>query len=135
MMKTRKEESVMLKSVIRPVLIGVLIGAVCCLAVLLVLSIAAASIDIPPAAVVPLATVGAAVGAFVGGFVSAKVARRNGWIIGAVSAFFLFVMSMLAGLGLFSQMNMGFVGIKLLVMLACGMVGGIFAVNSGNKKR
>lgn len=125
----------MLKSVVRPMLIGVLLGGVGCLAVLLLMAVAASSFDIPPVAVVPLATVAAAIGAFVGGFVSAKIAGRNGWIIGALSAFLLFVISMLAGIGLYRQMDMGFVGVKLLIMLACGMVGGIFAVNANGKKR
>lgn len=125
----------MLKSVIRPILIGVLIGAVVCLIILLLMAVAAVYFDIPPAAVVPLATVAAALGALVGGFTAAKIASRNGWFIGALSALFLFAMSMLAGIGLFSQMNMGYVGIKLLVMLACGMVGGMFAVNMRVRKR
>ncbi len=125
----------MLKGILYPILLGALIGSVGCLAVLLLLAIVAAGMDIPPVAVVPLATIGAAVGAFLGGLTSAKIAGRNGWLVGVITAGILFVMSMLAGGGLFSQMNMGFVGIKLLVMIACGMTGGILAVNSGKKRK
>lgn len=134
-MKTHKEESTMIKVFLRPTLIGLLIGIVSCLLVLLVLAAAAASFDIPPAAVVPLAIVATAVGAFAGGFGAAKAAGRNGWLVGGITAVLLFVVSLLSGLGLFQNIDGSFVLIKALVMLACGLVGGVLAVNSGKKKK
>ncbi len=125
----------MLNGFVRPLLIGVLAGILVCLAVLLLISATATTIDIPVAAVVPLATVATAVSAFFGGFASAKFSRRNGWLMGLLSSLMLFVISMFAGTGLFDQMDGSFAFTKALIMLVCGMVGGILAVNSTSGKK
>lgn len=129
------KESAMLKGFIRPLLIGILVGILVCLGALMLLSAAATTIDIPVAAVVPLATVATALGAFFSGFSSAKVSGRNGWLMGLLSSLVLYAVSMFAGTGLFDQMDGSFAFTKALIMLACGMVGGILAVNSGKQRR
>ncbi len=123
----------MLVSFFRPLLVGLVTGALTVLVVLLLLATAATAYDIPSAAVVPLATVANAIGALGSGFASAKVNKRTGWLIGLLSAFVLFVFSSAAGLGLYAHIDGSFLIIKLLIMLACGMVGGIFAVNTGKR--
>jgi len=123
----------MLIHVVRPILIGLVVGGASVLIVLLALSAAAVFFDIPSAVVLPLSTVANAIGALVGGFVSARINKRNGWLFGLLSALFLFLFSTAAGLGLFSDTDGTFLMIKALIMLACGMVGGIFAVNSGKR--
>ncbi len=125
----------MLKHIIRPLLIGVLVGAVATLAVLLLMSFLASSIDIPIAAVLPLATVANAIGSFLCGFSCAKTSGRNGWLLGLLSSFLLFLITTVAGLNLYETVDGSFLMIKALIMLACGMVGGIFAVNSGKQHR
>lgn len=130
-MNTRKEESIMLVRLSRPLLIGLVAGALTVLVTLAILAATATAYDIPSAAVVPLATVANALGAFVGGFVCARINKRNGWLSGLLSALVLFLFSTAAGFGLYSQIDGVFLTVKALIMLACGMVGGIFAVNTG----
>lgn len=120
---------------VRPALIGVIVGGLCCLLVLLMMAALLSAQDIPQVAVVPLAALATAAGALVGGFAAAKVSGKNGWLIGGVTALLLFLLTMVSGFGLFGQLNGGFILIKLAIMLACGMVGGIIAVNVGKKRK
>ncbi len=125
----------MLVHFFRPLLIGLVVGALAVLVTLLLLSAVATVYDIPSAAVVPLATLSNAIGAFGAGFACAKVNKRNGWLSGLLAALVLFVFSTAAGFGLFAQIDGSFLIIKALIMLACGMVGGIFAVNTGKRHK
>ena len=124
----------MLVSFLRPLLVGLVVGAVTVLVTLMLLAFIATSYDIPPNAVVPLATISNALGASIGGFAGAKTNKRNGWLLGILSAFALFVFSTLAGFALYDQTDGTFLFIKALIMIACGMVGGMFAVNTGKRK-
>lgn len=124
----------MYRGFIRPVLIGLLTGTAACLLLLFAMAAAATSFDIPISAVVPLATIAAAIGAFVGGFVAAKVSRKNGWLLGLLTAAVLFIVTMACGFAFFSELDPPFMTVKFAVMLACGMVGGMVAVNA-NKRR
>lgn len=128
-MKTRKEESALLMGFVRPTLIGVIVGGLCCLLVLLILAALLSAQNIPQVAVVPLASLATAAGALAGGFTAAKISGKNGWLIGGVTALLLFLLTMVSGFGLFGQLDGGFILIKLAVMLVCGMIGGILAVN------
>ena len=123
----------MLMHFFRPLLIGLVVGGCAVLAVLLALSAIATVYDIPAAIILPLATFANAFGAFFGGFTSAKINKRNGWLFGLLSSVCLFLFSTMAGLALFSDTNGTFLLIKAFIMLACGMVGGILAVNLGKR--
>ena len=120
---------------IRSVLIGLVVGALTVLLSLLILSAIATAYDLPSASVIPLATVSNALGAFTGGFACAKTNRRTGWLLGVVAAFMLFVFSTAAGFNVFTESDGSFLLIKALIMTACGMVGGIFAVNTGKRRK
>lgn len=122
---------------IRSVLIGLITGAITVLLSLLILSLIATTYDLPTALVVPLATVTNAFGAFIAGLAGAAANKRSGWLLGILSAFALFVFSTAAGFNIFSQSDGSFLLIKAFIMIACGMVGGIFAVNirKPHKKR
>ena len=123
----------MLKCFLYPILLGIIIGIIVSLSVLLALSVAASSLDIPPVAVIPLAVVSNALGAAVSAFV-AKFGKRNGWLLGSISALILFLVTTAAGFGLYHTADGAFLAIKASIMLACGMVGGIVAVNSKKKR-
>ena len=124
----------MLKCFLYPILLGIIIGIIVSLSVLLALSVAASSLDIPPVAVIPLAVVSNALGAAVSAFVAAKFGKRNGWLLGSISALILFLVTTAAGFGLYHTADGAFLAIKASIMLACGMVGGIVAVNSKKKR-
>ena len=74
-MKSHKEDSsAMVKRFLRPVIIGAVVGALCCTLLLAVMAAIVASQDIPKAAITPMAIVAAAAGAFFGGFAAARIA-------------------------------------------------------------
>ncbi len=125
----------MLKHFVRPILLGLVIGALTLLAVLIALAFLAVQVDLPPSLVVPLATIANALGAFAGGFTAARSNGRNGWFIGLVAALVLFLLSTVSGFALYSQIDGSFLIIKAMIMLACGMVGGMLAVNFCKRKK
>ena len=80
-MKSRSEDTAMVKKILRPVLVGACMGAVVCLLLLLLMAAVIAAVDVPKAAITPLAVVASAVGAFVGGIVAAKIAKEKGCLL------------------------------------------------------
>lgn len=134
-MTSRNHDLGILKGVLKPVSIGLCIGAITCLIVLMLTAAVATLVDVPFAAVVPLATIASAIGAFVSGIASAKISGRNGWLMGLFCAMLLFVISLIAGLACYRQVDASFLVIKLLILLSCGIAGGVLAVNTKKKKR
>ncbi len=120
----------MLKGIVKPLLYGTVAGSLACLLALLMLAWAAVVWSIPHAYVVPLGVAAAVLGAWFGGFTGAAVAGRNGWMIGLMVALILFLVSVIAGIGIFRSVSATFMLLKCLCMLACGMLGGIMAVNT-----
>lgn len=82
-MKSRSEDTAMVKKILRPVLVGACMGAVVCLLLLLMMAAVIAAVDVPKAAITPLAIVASAVGAFIGGVIAAKIAKEKGMLFGA----------------------------------------------------
>ena len=132
-MKSRKEDTAMVKKLLRPVLIGTGVGAICCLVVLLLLATIMATKDVPKAAITPMAVVAAAVGAFIGGIVSARIAKEKGLLFGAACGLVLYLLVMIAGFSVLKDIRGGYAFIKLAVLIVCAAIGGIVGVNA--KKR
>jgi len=125
----------MIIRVLRPVLIGVLVGILGCIAVLLAMAFVASTVDIPPAFVVPLSAIASSFGALSGAFTAARITGRNGWLIGLLTAFLMMILSAVVGVGMYSPVDGGFLLIRSLIMLACGLVGGMVAVNLGKRNK
>ena len=86
--------------------------------------------SLPHGYVLPLAVAATAGGAFAAGWCSAKIMARNGWLVGLLVSFILFSLTMLAGAGLYHEWQGMYMLIKCVIMLACGMLGGMIAVNT-----
>lgn len=125
----------MITGFLRPVLIGVLLGILGCMGVLVILAVCASTVDIPLPLVVPLSTVAAAFGTFIGSFAAAKFSGRNGWLIGLLTALLLVGLLTIVGVGFRSPIDGGFLLTRTLIMLACGPVGGMLAVNIGRRNK
>jgi len=134
-MNSRKEHLTFASTLIRPILIGTLVGVAACMLLLFLAAYVASAFDIPQAVIVPLATVIAAMASFVGAFVGAKVAEKNGWLIGGMIGIVLFLVSIVAGIGFFDHLNGAFMLVKASVMVATGIIGGIVAVNCGGRRK
>ena len=128
-MKSRKEDTAMVKKLLRPVLIGACIGALCCMVVLLLLSAFMAAKDIPQSAVVPMAVIAAAFGAFIGGMVSARIAKMKGLLYGAACGLVLYLLVMIAGFAFLKDIRGWYALIKLAILVGSASVGGVIGVN------
>ncbi len=133
----QKHERSYLRFFCRPLLFGIPIGSITIVLLLLLFSAIAVNVDLPFAVVLPLAMIAVAIGSFVGAYFAAKIAKRNGWLIGLINAFVMYLLSVLAGFAFFRAIDSEFVWIKAAVMLATGLLGGVLAVNSvvGKKRR
>lgn len=127
-MNTRKEPGPAWR-IGRPVLWGVAVGGVVTVLLLLLMAVGMTARDLPQAAVAPLATVAAAIGAFVGGLTAARIARQQGWLLGALCGVLLYALIWLTGLTHIGDMQATGVLIKWAILIACGAVGGIMGVN------
>lgn len=114
---------------IRALLIGVAAGTLVCLLLLFIMAAIVASQDIPTVAVTPMAVIAASIGALVGGFFSARIARKNGLLVGVLCGLLLYGLILLAGTIFFQDADSSFWLIKLAIFAACGGVGGILGVN------
>lgn len=133
-MKPRKEDSsAIIKRVLRPVVIGTVIGAGGCLLILLLMAAVMASSDIPKAAVTPMAVAAAAIGAFISGIVAARISPEKGLMLGAVCGLLLYLLVMLAGFAVLREIRGAYAVVKLAVMIGCAALGGVLGVNMGKR--
>jgi putative membrane protein (TIGR04086 family) len=123
------------KTLIKPAVWGIALGMVVTFLFLLLLAFFLTLHDFPASAAVPLVSIAAGVGALVGGFVAAKIHGSNGAFLGAVTGLALFVIvliaSMFSGSGGFTVFTL----LKLIIMLLSASIGGIFAMNVGQKRK
>ena len=129
-MKSHKEDSsAMVKRFLRPVIIGAVVGALCCTLLLAVMAAIVASQAIPKAAITPMAIVAAAAGAFFGGFAAARIAKEKGLLIGGACGLLLFILVALAGFAFLKEIRGAYILVKLAVMLVLSALGGVIGVN------
>lgn len=114
---------------LRPLLVGTAVGIIGCVAMLLLSAALVKSVDVPRAAITPLAIVAAAVGAFLAGLTAAAIARRRGLLVGALCGLLLFLLILLAGFTRFGGVSGTTSLIKLAVLLVAGGLGGVLGVN------
>lgn len=114
---------------LRPLLIGVAVGIVCCTLLLLVMAAVVNAVDVPRAATVPMAVTAAALGAFAAGLTAALIARRHGLIIGAVSGALLWLVILIAGFIQYAGVDGGYALLKAAVLIVMGGLGGVLGVN------
>lgn len=128
-MNTQSTTRTVLQQWVRPLLVGLCVGVLCCTLLLLLAALAIQSVEIPRAAVTPLATVAAGIGAFAGGLAAALAAGRRGLVMGALCGILLFVIILLAGLARATGIDPGYAAIKLAVLTVAGAIGGVLGVN------
>ncbi len=128
-MNTRKENLSVLSRILRPVMIGAGVGILVCLVLLLAAAAILASVQLPQAAVTPIAMVVLSVAALVSGFVAARIARERGLLYGAGCGMLLFLITAIAGLGAEQTAQGSLLLLKLALAAGCGALGGIVGVN------
>lgn len=114
---------------LRPLLIGVAVGIVCCMLLLLAMAAVVKAVDVPRAATLPMAVAAAAIAAFAAGLTAALIARRHGLIIGAASGALLFLVILIAGFIRYTGVDGGYALLKAAVLIVMGGLGGVLGVN------
>ncbi|HPR40183.1 MAG TPA: TIGR04086 family membrane protein [Oscillospiraceae bacterium] len=105
--------------------LGILIAA----ALMALMSFALAKIDLPAAAVFPMAMVAIGAGSFAGGFLAAQINGSNGLLCGAVAGVLMFLVIWAAG-GIFGIGDFSFQAFVRLALTECAaLIGGIIGVN------
>ena len=123
------------KVLIKPVVWGIAIGTVVTFLFLLLLAFFLTLQDFPASAAVPLVSVAAGVGSLIGGFVAAKIHGKSGAFLGAVTGLALFIIVLLASMFSGSGGFTAFTLLKFVIMLLSACIGGIFAMNVGQKRK
>ena len=114
---------------LRPVLVGVAVGLIGCIGLLMLMALIVQSVDVPRAAILPLAIVAAAIGAFLAGLTAAAVAGQKGLLLGAACGLVLWLLILLAGVARYEGVSGGNALIKLAAFLLAGGIGGVLGVN------
>ena len=114
---------------VRPLLVGLCVGVLCCTLLLLLAAFLIRSVEIPRAAVTPLAVAAAGIGAFAAGLAAALTAGQRGLVTGALCGLLLFIIILLAGLFRSSGIDLGYTAVKCAVLTVAGAVGGVLGVN------
>lgn len=114
---------------LRPLLVGTAIGVIVCVAALLLMAALVRTVDVPRAAVLPLAIAAAAAGAFAGGLAAAAAAGQRGLAVGALCGLVLYLLILLAGFIHYSGVSGGTAVLKLAVLIVAGGLGGVLGVN------
>ena len=114
---------------LRPVLVGVAVGLIGCIGALMLMALIVRSVDVPRAAILPLAIVAAAVGAFLAGLTAAAIAKQKGLLLGAVCGLVLWLLILLAGFTRYAGVSGGSTAIKLAALVLSGGIGGVLGVN------
>ena len=114
---------------LRPALIGVAVGLIVCIGLLMLMALVVQSVDVPRAAILPLAIIAAALGAFAAGLTSAAVAGQKGLMLGFVCGLALWLLILIAGVARYEGVSGGNALIKLAALVLSGGIGGVLGVN------
>ncbi len=130
MRKNKKETAANpILHILRPVIIGTLLGAVFCMLLLVGAALIMASSGRLPQSAVPMITIAVSgISAFLGGFVTAKIAKARGLLLGVCTGLILFLLEFLAGLSVVGGEADLAVLTKGAVMMLSGAIGGVLAV-------
>lgn len=119
----------------RAVLFGALAGAVITFAALLIFALILTLGNMTDVVAVPFSLCAAAAGAFAGGWVASRIYASRGLVLGAATggALFLinFLVSAIVSAGGVTNLTLA----KLAVIMLSALVGGVFGVNSGAKRK
>ncbi len=111
------------------ILTGGITGLLCCVAFSALFAFVLLKYDAQPAMVNGFSIVVSVLSSIAAGFTAAKILRKNGLLVGLISAVLLLLI--LTAIGMCTcgvQLNAGFV-IKLAAMCTGGILGGIIGVN------
>ncbi len=119
---------------LRSIVIGSVAGAALCAALLGACALAFVSAGhIPQDLISPLVIALSVFSSFMAGFITAKISRKRGLVYGLLSGLLLFALFLVSGLVASHEPISVAAGIRMIVMMLAGAVGGLFGVNKRSK--
>lgn len=135
-MRATREDTAILKKIVRPVVFGAAIGAVVCLLLLLGMAALLVAQDLPHGLTTPLAVLAGGAGAFAGGFMAARMSGEKGWLVGLLCGLLLLLLMLIAGgFSMLKNLPGSYLSVKLPVVLVAAMVGGMIGVGDRGRSR
>ena len=128
-MKPNDNTRPLFSRLLRPLLVGLCVGVISCTLLLLLMALLVGSVDVPRQAVLPLAIAAGAIAAFLAGLVTARMAGKNGLLLGMACGLLMFLLILVAGFVRYTGVDAGVSAIKLAALLVAGGVGGVLGVN------
>lgn len=126
----KKNQSIDAHALVKPILFGLILGAVVTFLMLMLLALILSVKDFPPAAAVAMSSAAAGIGAFFAGFTAARIVGRKGLLLGLACGALLYVIITLISLavspGGFTALSL----IKLVIVLLASVIGGVLGVNT-----
>lgn len=119
---------------LRSIILGTVVGAVLCAALLGAFALAFVSAGhIPQNLISPMMLGLSVLSSFASGFVTAKISHKRGLAYGALSGLLLFALFLISGLIASHEPVSLTAGIRMLVMVISGAIGGLLAVSKNSK--
>ncbi|MVB12958.1 hypothetical protein CAFE_37110 [Caprobacter fermentans] len=122
---------------VRAIVIGSVAGAFLCAVFLGVLALAFVSAEsIPQGLLSPLVIAVSVLSAFAAGYIAAKISKKRGLLFGAAAGMLLFALFLFSGLAISNKATEpAQSGVRLLVMVLSGSVGGVLSVSKKTKPK
>jgi len=122
---------------IRAIVIGSVAGALICAVFLGVSALVFVSAEsIPRGFLSPLVIAVSVLSAFAAGYIAARISKKRGMLFGAASGILLFALFLFSGLAVSNKaVEPAQSGIRLLVMVLSGAIGGVLAVSKKSKPK
>ncbi len=131
---TTSEESGFLRF-LKPLVIGTAAGLIVSLIALALFALILSYQSVPHVLVTPLSIAAVCIGGLIAGVVAGRMLRSRGLLIGLATGLFLFLITLLASFSLSADAFGMMALVKLGATVLCGMVGGVFGVNTAKKRR
>lgn len=120
---------------LKPLAIGAAAGLVVSLLALALFALILSYQSVPHVLVTPLSIAAVCIGGLVAGVVAGRLLRSKGLLIGLATGLFLYLVTLLASFSLSADAFGMMALIKLGATVLCGVVGGVFGVNTAKKRR
>ncbi len=73
---------------------------------------------------------------FAGAYIASKSIGKNGWLWGGICGFVYYIIVYISALGAIKEFNFSArTFVMMIIGIVCGMIGGIFGINTKSKKR
>lgn len=128
-MRAQEHSTSFFRRWLRPVLVGEAVGLIGCVGSLMLAALLVQTVDVPRAAILPLAIAAAAIGAFLAGLTAAAVSGQRGLLFGALCGLLMWLLILLAGVARYTGVGGSGTLIKLAALVLAGGIGGVLGVN------